>query len=60
MNTFIATFIVIGIAFSGLAIGLILRNKPIAGSCGGIMTSEDGVCNICGKTELSSCSKTDS
>jgi|TARA_Y100000385_G_scaffold282000_1_gene335722 hypothetical protein len=60
MNTFIATFIVIGIAFSGLAIGLILRNKPIEGSCGGIMTSEDGVCNICGKTEMSSCSKTDS
>ena len=60
MNTFIATLIVIGIAFSGLAIGLILRNKPIEGSCGGIMTSEDGVCNICGKTEMSSCSKTDS
>ena len=60
MNTFLATFIVIGIAFSGLAIGLILRNKPIEGSCGGIMASEDGVCNICGKTEMSSCSKTDS
>ena len=60
MITFIATFIVIGIAFSGLAIGLILRNKPIEGSCGVFMTSEDGVCNICGKTEMSSCSKTDS
>jgi hypothetical protein len=25
-----------------------------------VMTSEDGVCNICGKTEMNSCSKTDS
>ena len=39
---------------------LIIRNKPIEGSCGGVMTSEDGVCNICGKTEMNSCSKTDS
>ena len=60
MNTFIATFIVIGIAFSGLAIGLILRNKPIEGSCGGVMTSEDGTCSICGKTEMNTCAKTDS
>ena len=60
MNTFIAAFIVIGTAFAGLAIGLILRNKPIKGSCGGVMTSDDGVCTICGKTEINSCSKTDS
>ena len=60
MSTFLGTFIVIGIAFTGLAIGLIVRNKPIEGSCGGVMISEDGVCNICGKTEMNSCSKTDS
>jgi len=29
MSTFIAAFLVIAIAFSALAIGLILRNKPI-------------------------------
>ena len=45
----LATFIVIAVAFSALAIGLILRNKPIEGSCGGVMTSEDGTCSICGK-----------
>jgi len=39
---------------------LILRNKPIEGSCGGVMTSEDGTCSICGKTEMNSCTKTDS
>ena len=43
-----------------LAIGLILRNKPIEGSCGGVMTSEDGTCSICGKTEMNSCTRTDS
>lgn len=60
MSTFIATFIVILVAFSALAIGLIIRNKPIEGSCGGVMTSEDGTCSICGKTEINSCTKTDS
>ena len=55
MSTFIAAFLVIAIAFSALAIGLILRNKPIEGSCGGVMTSEDGTCSICGKTEMNTC-----
>ena len=54
MNTFIATFIVIAVAFSALAIGLILRNKPIEGSCGGVITAKDGKCEICGKTEMNS------
>ena len=60
MSTFIAAFIVILVAFSALAIGLIIRDKPIEGSCGGVMTSEDGTCSICGKTEINSCTKTDS
>jgi hypothetical protein len=60
MSTYIAAFIVILVAFSALAIGLIIRNKPIEGSCGGVMTSEDGTCSICGKTEINSCTKTDS
>ena len=55
-----STFIVIALAFSALAIGLILRNKPIEGSCGGVMASEDGTCSICGKTEMNSCTRTDS
>ena len=60
MSTFIAAFLVVTIAFSALAIGLILRNKPIEGSCGGVMTSDDGTCSICGKTEMNTCTKTDS
>lgn len=60
MSTFLAAFIIIALAFSALAIGLILRNKPIEGSCGGVMTSVDGTCSICGKTEMNSCTRTDS
>jgi len=60
MSTFLAAFIIIALAFSALAIGLILRNKPIEGSCGGVMTSEDGTCSICGKTEMNPCTRTDS
>ena len=60
MSTFVAAFIIIALAFPALAIGLILRNKPIEGSCGGVMTSEDGTCSICGKTEMNSCTRTDS
>ena len=60
MSTFLAAFIIIALAFSALAIGLILKNKPIEGSCGGVMTSEDGTCSICGKTEMKSCTRTDS
>ena len=60
MSTFVAAFIIIALAFSALAIGLILRSKPIEGSCGGVMTSEDGTCSICGKTEMNSCTRTDS
>ena len=60
MSTFLAAFIIIALAFSALAIGLILTNKPIEGSCGGVMTSEDGTCSICGKTEMNSCTRTDS
>ena len=51
---------VIGLAFAGLSVGLIMRKKPIAGSCGGVMTSEDGTCTICGRTESNNCTRTDS
>ena len=58
MSTFISTFIIIGLAFLGLAIGLILKNQPIKGSCGGIANLDDGSeCQICGRTDPQSCSK---
>ena len=34
------------IALVGMAIGVILNNKPISGSCGGL--NPNGACSICG------------
>ena len=58
MSTFISAFIVIGLAFLGLAIGLIVKNQPIKGSCGGMAILDEGSeCQICGRTDPQSCSK---
>ena len=58
MSAFISAFIVIGLAFFGLAIGLILKNQPIKGSCGGMANLDEGSeCQICGRTDPQSCSK---
>ena len=58
MNTFLSAFIVIGLAFFGLAIGLILKNQPIKGSCGGMANLDEGSeCQICGRTDPQSCSE---
>ena len=56
MNEFILGFIVIAVAFLGLAIGLIIKNQPIKGSCGGIANLNDGSsCDICGRSDPSNC-----
>tara|TARA_E500000075_G_C6948161_1_gene298140 strand:- start:950 stop:1126 length:177 start_codon:yes stop_codon:yes gene_type:complete len=58
MSTFLSAFIVIGLAFFGLAIGLILKNQPIKGSCGGMANLDEGSeCQICGRTDHQSCSE---
>ncbi|RZO20637.1 MAG: (Na+)-NQR maturation NqrM [SAR86 cluster bacterium] len=58
MSTFISAFIIISLAFLGLAIGLILKNQPIKGSCGGMANLDEGSeCQICGRTDPQSCSK---
>ena len=58
MNEIIIAFLIIGLAFAGLSIGLILRNPPIKGSCGGMANLQDGsACEICGTTDPNSCSK---
>ena len=57
MSDLILGFIIISVSFLGLAIGLIVRNEPIKGSCGGMANLEDGSpCQICGRTEIESCS----
>jgi hypothetical protein len=58
MNTLLVTFIIMAISFVGLALGLILRNQPIKGSCGGMANLESGSpCQICGRTDPSNCDK---
>ena len=58
MNTLFVTFIIMGLSFVGLALGLILRNQPIKGSCGGMANLEEGSpCKICGRTDQSNCDK---
>tara|TARA_Y100001954_G_scaffold224771_1_gene264535 strand:- start:219 stop:398 length:180 start_codon:yes stop_codon:yes gene_type:complete len=58
MSELIIAFLIIGLAFTGLSVGLILRNQPIKGSCGGMANLQDGsTCEICGTTNPNSCSK---
>lgn len=49
MITFILAFAFIAIMIAGMAIGVILQNKPIKGSCGGMAAlSMDTACDLCG------------
>ena len=58
MSELIIAFLIIGLAFTGLSVGLILRNQPIKGSCGGMANLQDGsTCEICGTTNPNSCTK---
>lgn len=47
--TILISIIVVGVLFAGMAIGVIVSNKPVKGSCGGLGSlglSSD--CDICG------------
>jgi len=58
MSLFVASFIVFGVVMTAMAIGVILSNRRIAGSCGGLanMKTEDGepMCE-CGASVGESC-----
>ena len=48
MTTFIAAAVVFGVALAGMAIGVIVSNRRIKGSCGGLNNFRDSVGNpIC-------------
>ena len=56
MIEFLTVFLLITISFSAFAIGVIVKNKPISGSCGGMANLEDGApCKICGRTTIGDC-----
>lgn len=49
MITFILAFLFIAFMISAMAIGVILKGKPIKGSCGGMAALKmDTACDICG------------
>lgn len=49
MTTFLLTFGILVILMLGMAIGVIMGRKPIAGSCGGMQAlGLKGDCDICG------------
>lgn len=48
MATFILAAVIFGLLFAGMAIGVILQNKPIKGTCGGLNQMTGGECEICG------------
>ena len=41
MIEFLTVFLLIAISFAAIAIGVIVKNKPISGSCGGLANIED-------------------
>lgn len=49
MVTIFLSFCVLLLVVAGMSIGVILRNKPIKGSCGGMAAvGIDSSCDICG------------
>ena len=53
---FLTVFLLITISFAAIAIGVILKDKPISGSCGGMANLEDGApCKVCGRTTIGDC-----
>ena len=60
MSEILIASLVFALAICGLAVGFILNNKPLQGSCGGLSTLEEGApCEFCGKGQ-GDCIKTDS
>ena len=51
MLEMVLAFVVLTLIVSGMAIGVIMGRKPLAGSCGGVgaaLGEEDYTCDLCG------------
>ena len=56
MIEFLTVFLLIAISFAAISIGVIIKNKPISGSCGGLANIEDSTpCQICERTTIGDC-----
>jgi hypothetical protein len=56
MFEFLLVFSVMAISFCAIAVGVIAKDKPITGSCGGMANLEEGAsCQICGRTSSEVC-----
>jgi hypothetical protein len=56
MFEFFLVFLVMAISFTAIAVGVIAKDKPITGSCGGFANLEKGAsCQICGRTSSEVC-----
>ena len=56
MIEFLSVFLLIAISFAAISVGVILKNKPLEGSCGGMAKLEEGAaCQICGRTNTGGC-----
>lgn len=53
MNTFLVAFAVFLVALAGMAVGVIVSNRKIKGSCGGLAGMKDSagnsICDSCTK-----------
>ena len=58
MIEFLSVFLLIAISFAAISVGVILKNKPLVGSCGVMANLEEGAsCKICGRTNTGGCEK---
>lgn len=51
MLTFVLAIVVVVLLIAGMAIGVIMGRKPLAGSCGGVgaaLGEKDYSCDLCG------------
>jgi hypothetical protein len=51
MQTFLMTLAIIGIALIGMAIGVIVSNRALKGSCGGLGRVIGEECGFCGRKD---------
>ena len=47
LQTFALAFVILLLVVAGMALGVIFKNRPLAGSCGGL--AADGRCTACGR-----------